>query len=198
MTIAKLVCPWTNIPGGTGYSVFYLNNQSPSPAPFITFFTAVGPFLPVGVRIDIPNNGQLLDEATGKMVNVWTQGTAGSVTGTGSTTFFPASGGQVKWGTGTYANGRHVMGRTFLVPLGVSSLAAGGGLATSTANTINSAATTLIQQTSSSLVTWHRPKYKKADTPGDPPVLVAQGSIATVVNSTVPLKTAVLTGRRDT
>lgn len=198
MTIAKLVCPWTNLPGGTGYSIFYLNNPLPSPAPFVTFFTAVAPYLPVGVRVDVPNSGEILDETTGKMVNTWSQGTAGSATGTGSTTFFPASGGQVKWITGSFANGRAVRGRTFLVPLGTSALAAGGGLATSAANTINAAATTLIQQNTGAQVIWHRPVYKKADTPGDPPILVRQGAIFSVLSSVCPLKTAVLTGRRDT
>lgn len=196
MALNKLVVTWSSFVGAPGYSVFYML-PSASQAPFGTFFGALAPYLPLNLVTTVPNNGEVIDETTGKMTNVWSNGTQVATTGTGGSAYAPSNGALVRWGTGTFRNGRRVLGHTFLVPLSTSAYAAGGILASSTANAIQAAADTLRSSLGVSLVVYNRPVYKKAPVEGDPPTLVRQGAYAPVTFTAVPTKAATLTPRRD-
>ena len=198
MAIAKIITNWTGLPGGPGFTIVYVNSTAASPNPMQAFWAAVAGYLPSSITVTVPNSGPLIDETTGKQVNVWTNGTQVATVGTGTNTFAPQSGAQVKWTTGAWQNGRRVVGRMYVVPISTVHYGTGGVVSTTVANAINAAATTMISSYTGNLLVWTRPIYKKAPVEGDPPVLVRQGSIHAVSTATTPTKPATLTGRRDT
>lgn len=204
MSVHKLAVQWANNgagggawSGGPGFSIFYATPAQMNPAPFGTFFAALAPFIPLTITITVPNSGQVLDEVTGKVTGVWSTGTQVATPGTGTNTFAPQSGAQVKWYTNSWANGRRVVGRTFFVPLSTGNYAGSGLLSATTCNAIQAAADTLRSQLGNGLQVWHRPIYKKAPVEGDPPTLVRSGAIYPVSSSACPTKPATLNKRRD-
>ena len=197
MTIAQISATWTGITGGTGYTFLYVRSTAASPTQLQTFFEAIKTYFPAVLNIQVPNTGRLIDESNGKMTGVWGAGATATTTGTGSSGYSGQTGAQVKWDTNGFVNGRHVRGRTFLVPLSLNNWGTDGLLYAATCNAINAAATTMISNYTGNLVVWARPLFEK-DANGDPTdVIKRAGSIHTVSTATTPRKPATLRGRRD-
>jgi len=197
MTIAQLLMRWDQVNMPPGFTVIYANNSSPSPGPLQTFSTALAPFIPPTFTLVVPNSGRLIDETNGKMTGVWSNGTQTSVVGTGTGTYAPASGAQVKWDTNEFKHGHRVQGLSYLVPIMAAQFTTTGTLLQTFANTMQSAATALITGMAQGFVIWSRPVFVK-DADGKPTdVIDRAGTFHKVSTSTVPLKTVVLRGRRD-
>lgn len=196
-TLAKIVLQWNGLPGGAGYSIFWSTQTVPNLTPFNSFLVAIQALYPQSVTIVSSNTGELIESTTGKMTGTYTTTGATSTIGTGATSYTPQSGALVKWNTGFFANGRAVRGRTYIVPLTIGQFGAGGVLQAAAVTTLQTAATNLVAQSQPNLVVYSRPRYKKADTPGDPPVLVRQGAFNQVVSASVTNKVCTLNGRRD-
>lgn len=197
MTIAQIQATWAGLTGLPGYSFFYVRSTAASPNPVQAFFEAIKTFLPSPLTVQVPNTGRLIDETNGKMTGVWGAGTTTTTAASGVATFAPQAGVQVKWDTNGFVNGRHVRGRTYIVPLISTSYSTGGTVVSTTCNAINTAATTLISSYTGNLVVWARPLFER-DADGNPTdVLIRAGSIHTVSTSTVPIKSATLNRRRD-
>lgn len=191
----RLICDWSNFTGAPGYTSFtFSTSQGPSMQPkVITFFQALLTYLPTGYKVHIPNGGPTVDETNGQLVNTWVGGTDTTLTATGAGTFGPLSGAIVKWDTGRIADGHHVRGRTFIVPLVDSTHSTQGLIGSATTTAIHNAASALYSL-GGQLVVWHRPKFNQATTP---PTLIRPGIAYPVVSDTVPAKLAYLSSRRD-
>lgn len=195
--VEKIVCTWNGLPGGVGNTVLYWQAGAyPGAQPAVkTFFQGMAPFMPPSVSVTVPTTGEVLDETTGKMNNVWSTGSVLTIAGTATATAYtPQAGALVQWNTAGFTNGRHVRGRTFIVPLSAGVYTSSGLLTASNATTMTGVATSFIANTGNSLVVWHRPVYSK------PPnsTLTRPGAMFVVTTGLVPTKTATLKGRRDT
>ena len=195
MTINRITCTWSGFTGAPGYSQFYWVGSAGIQNLFTPFWQACAPYIPSVVTVTVPNTGDVLDQQTGKKLDIWTSGIANTTSGTATVGvgFSMASGAHVNWFSSVYVKGQRLRGKTYLVPLATTAYASNGVLTTACANAINAAATSLFQGSGGGLCVWHRPIYN----PTDPTDLVEQGSIGPITSTTTPTKVSVLRSRRD-
>ena len=112
---------------------------------------------PTTLSFQIPNSGDLIDDATGELTGTWTDGTTGNVSGTGASLFALGTGYRIKWFTGGFHNGRRVVGSTYMVPMDLGMLDANGNLGSVQMTQANAAAAALIAASSHELRIWSRP-----------------------------------------
>jgi len=184
MTIDKGVFTWSGIPTGPGYSVFYATPNMGVAADLKLFFETIKGFIPTGVQIDCPTEGDQLDETTGTLTGVWTGGPGGSVVCNGAAQRAGGVGAVITWQTAGIVNGRKVRGRTFLVPLFTDAYDVNGTLLETVRSTIQGAVDLLVADTAGDLLVWHRP------------VGGVGGSAHAVVSGRVSDTVAVLRSRR--
>jgi len=197
MTIAQLLMRWDQVNMPPGFTVIYSNNGSPSPAPLQSLATALAPYVPPSFTLVVPNSGRLINEVDGKMTGVWSNGVQTSTVGTGTGTYAPASGGQIKWDTNEFKHGHRVQGLSYMVPLMSAQFTTTGVLLSTFCNTMQAAAAQMIVNMAQSFVIWSRPVFVK-DADGKPTdVIDRPGSMHKVSTATVPNKSVVLRGRRD-
>jgi hypothetical protein len=168
-----------------------------------TFWTAIGNYTPTGVVTTRRNTGRKIDEATGKATGVWTESTEQSVTGTGLGNWSAASGACITWHTNAFINGKEVRGRTFIVPLAGNTYSAVGGISSTVANAIQTAANNLRIALGQDLRVWARP-FEGRDASGTPGQPGYKPAIPARVGTSWPISTvvvhtqgAVLRSRRD-
>jgi hypothetical protein len=180
-TFAQMQVKWTGISGMPGYTNFYFQAIDDfAPTDVKGFFNILGPALPAGVTINIPNNGKTIDLATGQANGTWSHGTAQTVTGTNTTQTLQASGLVFNWHTGYYVGGRELRGKTFIVPICANIFNPNGTLVTSWKTNVANAAAALVAATAQPIV-WSR----------------ARNTTASITSGAVPDKQVVLRSRRD-
>jgi len=184
MTMNRVRVLWQGFPGAPGYSNHYVGSLTTAQTAIRAFYAALVTYLPNNLTITVPNTGDQVEEATGKITGVWTGAAQAVVTATGTGNYSGASGAIVNWRTGAIVNGRRPIGRTYLVPLVSGSWDANGTLATATQAGIQTAADALIVALAGELKIWSRPKPTIA------------GANVTVVTAQVPDMAAVLRSRR--
>jgi hypothetical protein len=197
MTIAQVLCSWTGLQGGTGYSIFYARSTAASSGPLNTFWAAVKAQLPNAVTVNVPNSGKLIDEATGKMTGVWGAGSTSANTGTGGTNYPPSAGCQIKWLTTGFNRGRKVSGRTYLVPLPTTAFTSTGTIATTVTGALFTPATQLISDWTGNMVVWSRPVMVLGADGKPTDEIKYPGTIYTITSALTPTKSVSQTGRRD-
>jgi hypothetical protein len=186
-SLNKIACSWQSFPGAPGVSTFYTfgGNLDNDTAALRSFWNSLVAILPIGLTIQVPGVGDVIDDATGLITNSWNaSSTPAIVTGTGNASYAGNAGAIVHWLTGGVAGGHRVRGRTFLVPLTNNAFDTQGSIATATLTTIRNAATTLISGMAGDMRVWHRP------------VGGAGGSSFAVLSSTVPDLAITLRSRR--
>lgn len=186
-TLEKVAVSWNGFPGGPGVSIFYFRSASTARPALGTFLTAIKYLIPDNVTLSIPNVGDQIDVATGRIVGTWTDGTPITVVGSGSSgSYAAASGASVRWLTTGVINGHRVNGRTYFVPL--SALAYDNGTLLGTAQTaFQSAASAFIADAGVEMEIVHRPTTKGG----------SDGASHIVTSAVVRDKQVVLTSRRD-
>lgn len=104
---------------GPGLSTFYALDTSPGfPAAVHNFLAAFASLMPAGTSIRVPNNGDVIDPATGALTGAWSDGSAPAlVNGVAGGNYARGVGMQVRWTTSGIVAGRRVQGSTFIVPL---------------------------------------------------------------------------------
>lgn len=198
MSIYRLKTSWIGpFPGLPGYTFVYTSGPNLQPSQLAIFWDAIKQFFPLQLKWHVDPNITTIDEVTGKMTASTPGDAPVDVAATGSANFVPQAGAQLKLYTQGFANGRHVVGRWFLVPMITSSWTTNGLLLAATCNSINAAADVLRSSSGQTLCVWHRPVYKKAPVEGDPPVLVRPGAAYGVTSTAVPTKSVTLNSRRD-
>jgi hypothetical protein len=199
MTLQKLQIQWaagtSQWVGGPGYTSVFCNASSiAQPGPLQTFVTAILSYVPSGITLTVPNNGELIDETNGHVTGTWTTGSSTTQTATGTGSMLLTTGPQVRLETGSFRRGKHIRGRLFLVPSHAGAIAGNGYLSATTANAVQAAADTLRTSWSGQWSVWHRPLY---DYTVKPPVLKVPGEILPVTSVVCPTKPASLTSRRQ-
>lgn len=179
---------WSTPGGGTGYSVFHFqdvvsNTEAQNTADAVrTFFNSLSGIFPDEVTISFDSEVIVMDLA-GTLTAVYAVTPPASVVGINASTYNRAAGARVDWGTGHIVAGRRLTGRTYLVPAGSSVFGLTGEVTSANVTAIGNAAAALITATSSikPLVVWSR----------------THGIAWAATDASVPLKGAILTGRRD-
>jgi len=202
-SILRVKAKWTGFSGAPGYSVFHLRDfgtggpteTEPSATEAAAaatrvraFFTAIGGLLPPVALVNLEPEVDLIDVATGNLIDSMPTGSGAGTSGSGTASYVASAGAVVNWRTGAVRNGRRLRGRTFLVPLSTAAFSTGGGLTGTAASTLRTAANNLASNTGSpDLCVYGRPSGPGA----------ADGVIAMVTSANVPDFAAVLRSRRD-
>lgn len=190
---------WSNFPGAPGYTNIYTGTSIVDSTPLKTFFqfaynmdgTPGLAWLPNNATLTFPSSGDVIEEATGEIVDDWT-GTAPSPLTSNATlaNFAGGAGAQVQWLSSLIVAGRRVQGKTFLVPMLPVAMDQQGSLATATQTKIQAAAVALIIALAGELKVWSRPFVPDPLT--NPPVgqpghkTARAGANAQVISSRVP------------
>lgn len=200
---------WSGGVGLPGYTNFYWSSLGGDnvgiPANAITrimaFWEAIKNTLPIGIRIDVDNNVDLLDPVTGNLTDVLQSTGGGTITpfqDPSLANYSAPTGACITWTTAGFVAGRRVKGRTFIVPLTHACFDAQGNIQTGNLTTLRDAANGLFTVGGgdiADMVVWHRPR--KGSPFATPPVAATPGSEHLVTAASVKDKAAVLTSRRD-
>jgi len=184
MVMNRVRVAWQNFPGAPGVSTFYVGSAVLAQSEIRAFFDALKAFLPSGLTLQVPNNGDQVDESTGLIVGAWTGAPQALITCTGTGNYPGSAGACVNWRTSLVISGRRPIGRTFLVPLTTGSFETNGSIAAATLTAIQTAANTLITNLAGELKVWSRPRPTIA------------GANVTVTSANVPDLAIVLRSRR--
>lgn len=194
---------WTGFNGAPGYTILHFRDfNSPDPGPgggtvegatdaverVQTFFGAIAGTIPSAVSIDVEREVDVIDDATGSLIDSYGATSGGITAGTGTATYAAPVGAVINWRTGAVRNGRRLRGRTFLVPLSSSNFNAQGGLIPAVQTLIQNAANALAStEGTPDLAVFGRPSAPAA----------ADGVSSVVTSATVPSIAAILSSRRD-
>lgn len=192
MSLLRVVAVWTGFGGAPGFSDFYITNAGlkqtavdNGAAGVRAFFDAIKGALP-GVQIQVQQEVQELDTATGALIGIENTSTLLPVVNGSATASGPAPvGAVVSWSTNGVNRGRRVRGRTFIVPLNDAAFDGTGSLTTTTVNLLSAAATALRTSAAYEINIWSRPRSG------------AGGAAFPIESSHVPDMAAVLRSRRD-
>jgi hypothetical protein len=189
MRLNRLVLSWSGAQvKGNAVTVLHYDGTEDAAPPVAAVFAALDEIklsIPTGVTITVPNSGEVIEDTTGELVSVWTGTGGGSKVMTGNSAAAAGAGGVITWNTGAIVNGRHLRGRTFIVPFGNDNYDVDGTLSANAVSRLNAFATALIA--SGGLGVWHRPT-----TPGG-----SDGTSSSVLSSRVRDHVAFLSSRRD-
>ena len=193
--LSRIQCSWLGFQGAPGVSTFYSTGVTEPISDIATFFSTFEAVLPSQVRIVVPNQGDVIDDATGTLMGTWSTGTATTVQGAGSAIYAAPCGSMVHWITSGIVAGHRVSGRTYLVPLSGLAYAVDGTMVDATRAVIQGAADALVAATTTVLQIWSRPAA--ARTVGTTVHPARVGSSHSILGGQVPDKLAVLRSRRD-
>lgn len=188
MQLNRMLVGWSG-PGVVGLAVNVLHFAGDVGAPdsgaVLDAYESLGTALPSGVVITVPNTGDVIEDTTGELVDVWSSTGGGTFTGSTAGARAAGVGACISWLTGGIVDGRRLRGRTFLVPLTSGAWDSDGTFQASALVTLQTMANNL--QASGPLAVWHRPT-----TTGG-----TDGNSYGVISNRVSDKTAVLRSRRD-
>lgn len=189
MRLNRLVLQWTGaqVVGG-GVTVLHFEGAEgavPDVAAIKSAVTAIAPLIPQGVTITVPSSGDVIEDTTGVLQDVWSGTGGGAVAGTAPQQAAAGVGACIGWYTGGIVNGRRLRGRTFIVPLTINAFDVDGTITASSLSGLQGFANAVIA--SGGLAVWHRPTNA-------PPT---NGTSYGVLSARVKDKVAILTSRRD-
>ena len=143
---------------GPGVTTLYFEESgSGFVADTVAMFETLKALFPIGTVITVPNDGDLIDVATGELSGSWTDAAAGPVTAPGSGLYAKGVGARISWRTSGIRNGRRVKGSTFLVPMVGTNLGTDGQWLPGIATQLNTAANALVADTSQVLCIYSKP-----------------------------------------
>lgn len=171
---------------GPSSSSFYSVGAEPAAlrAAVSDFYGAFVSNLPSSLAVVIPPSGDVIDEATGEIVDIWTDGQSISKVGIDDSAHPAGVGCRVVWSTDGRTNRRRVRGTTFVVPLGGTAYESNGTLNQTFLDRIRPAAVGLVEDLVGHFVVWTRPRDG------------AGGKLSQVIGSSVPDTVSWLRSRR--
>lgn len=194
MPILRMTMVWQGFAGAPGYTnLHFLNPDTPTQVALDetavkvkTWLQTIAPYLPSTAAIGYPGTMDMLDTATGDLLDVFNIPVQAATQGASGSAYSAAVGACVNWQAVGIVNGRRLRGRTFLVPL-AGAFAPDGTLDNSFRTTLLTASNTFANSTSGlDISVWHRPSPGGSD-----------GAAGQVTAATITDKTAVLRSRRD-
>ena len=116
-------------------------------------------YFPANLDVQVAGAGDLLTDTTGAIAGSWSTSPAPtSVAGSGANAAAGGCGACQRWNTSSVSPGnRHIVGRTYLVPLAVGAYDQDGTLTAATISDLVAHAATMLASLSNSLVVWTRP-----------------------------------------
>lgn len=175
----------TGITALPGLMTFYSVVAVPSAKAAVeAFLDDVKGLWPTGLTARVPNSGDLIEDSDGSLVGTWSEGSAATITSTGSGSYAAGVGVRIQWNTNGIRNGRRVRGATFLCPLTTLQFDNQGTIGSTPLATIQAAADALAAD--DTLLIWSRPS------PGGG----SNGESNAVVSATVPDRITALRSRR--
>lgn len=196
-SISRVRTILTGFAGAPGVCTMYCLDPATFRPLLRSFWFNVSSEVPTEVNMVIENSGDILDSVSGELTGTWTAGAVDPVQGVNAANHAAPAGAVVNWLTGSVLNGRRLRGRSFIVPLSVSSYDSDGSLAFSSFSKLQGTADTLVSSAVSNFVVWHRPRLAVAATPTAPAVVARAGGHAPVSSSRVSDNVAILRSRRD-
>lgn len=171
---------------GPGVTTFYSAATEPAAlrAAVSDFFTPFLPNLPSTVNLVIPPTGEELEDSSGEVTDVWSDGAPILKAGVDTGSFAAGVGLRVMWATNGVTNNRRVRGSTYICPMGAGAYQSDGTLHPTVVTYANQAAADLVSDLLGGLVIWTRP------------INDAGGKIQTVTAGSVPDKVSWLRSRR--
>lgn len=132
---------------GGGFSVLHctVNDEHALMSAFRTFLNAINGNFPTSVSWSFPTSGPIITQEDGELADAWVDPVP--VLGAGgasANTWVNGVGLRVKWTTGSFYNGRAVVGSTFLVPLQVLAYEGSNNIVDANRAAILAAATTFV------------------------------------------------------
>lgn len=194
MAISRVKVVNAGSPGGTAATNFYFRSVSGTELTALgTFITALKPYIPTTVTMQIPSAGDVIDDATGELTGSWGATAPAPIVGGGAGIAGTPIGFEIAWLAAAVVDGHRPVGKTLIVPAAAVAISSAGVVAPATITAANTAAANFLASAVNFCI-WHRPR--KAS-PGPPPVTFRSG-IAMTPGSAVcrPLVT-VLRSRRQ-
>lgn len=194
---------WTGtFTGQPGVSTFYFLDATTHLTHLKDLYGLILNYIPNDVDITVEDTGETIDSATGDAVGSWTGTSPGTIGGADAGGYSSPVGAIFQWMTGTYLSGRHLKGRTYIVPLGSSAFDVAGSLDGGFLSIARGAATSQLALFAGDLVVWQRPRLATpswTDKYGrfHPAISARGGGYAPVSSATMPDQAAVLRSRRD-
>lgn len=184
---------WTGFPGAPGYTNMFWNTTSDLAGANLVvtqgqqFADAIHFLLPANVTVQVSQEVQDVDPATGNLLGIITATAASPAwVGTDTGLYAAPAGACISWKTAGIHPGVNrpgkVRGRTFIVPLGGDQYDASGTLLDAARTTLQAATTQLV---ANRLGIWARPKP------------LVPGALYDVTAASVADKVAILRSRRD-
>lgn len=190
-TLARIKVRWVNTPGGAGVSTYYCLDPATWRPALLTYLNAMRGDLPTAISLICESQGDLINDVTGEITGSWADGTDTTYAG-GSTDKIAAPAGVcITWLTTAVADGKHLRGRTFFVPVGSGAYDTDGTFTSAARGAFQSRSDTLVAASPGQMLVWHRP------IPTGKPRGPRNGSSAAVSAARVADKVAVLRSRRD-
>ena len=156
-----------------------------------TFWNANPNYIPNEILLTVDPVVDVYEIVTGQLVHSYQAATApASVAGTSASAYMMAAGFKVNFRTSTIANGRRVRGAVFVVPCASDTFGATGLVQSTPATawvTAANAMKTTMKAANIDHAVWSRPTTKTSN----------DGGASVVTGYDVPVKGAVLRGRRD-
>lgn len=116
VTMGRIRVSWTGFPGAPGVNTFYATDPLSAVGPLHTFYDAIKTLLPANVTIQVPGDGDEINDANGALVGTWTTTAPAAVVGGPGSSYSAPVGTVVDFLTNTVIGRRRVMGRSFIVP----------------------------------------------------------------------------------
>lgn len=179
-------------PGAPGFMTFYCLSPTPFRSAVVAFIDAVKGNFPASVTFTVPVEIDKLDDSSGDLVGIETEGTTYTTAGIQTSGYAAPAGACISWITNAFAAGRRVRGRTFLVPLAGVIFQTDGTLDTVPLGNMRNAAVDLF--TACDLAVWRRPHTADPAKPGD---VSYPGAAYEVTGAQVSDRAAVLRSRRS-
>lgn len=208
INVLRFKVEWTGFTGAPGYTNLFFGGTGDFYVPedmtqavtkIDAFLNALNSRLPSTATTKLNHTVETIRVADGALTDFDTAPSFSRANGTGTGNYSAASGACVSWYTDGIRNNRRVRGRTFLVPLAGSALAANGTLDDAAVGALQTAANDLITPTASGarLYVYARPTPIKDATGKPTGEYNADGVAFPVVSARIPDKVAILRSRRD-
>jgi len=185
--------------GGPGYNIFYGPNLSAHLDSLRVFYQSCAAFLPLNMSLQIIGNGVKVQDTDGIQVGDWTvTAPAAVVSAVTSNVVVKQAGFVVDWRTqGRNWRGHKIIGKTFFVPCAANTFNSAGEIIAANANTINTAATGMLNVMAGTFGVWSRPVHVRGADGKPTDEILHPGVWAQASSSNVPIKMATLRSRRD-
>ena len=121
MPVQRFQVGWEGFIGAPGVSTFWVLDGSAATPHIVNFYNGLGAFVPPDVTWTFPTDGDEIDVASGHVTGVWTGPGNGPLHPDGGPVYSAPVGGLVRWLTASFAGGRRLAGRTFIVPMSSTS-----------------------------------------------------------------------------